>query len=215
MSSLQRGSLRPLLRAERFITQQQKRDRVILSKSMLGRPLELPTKNQIMSDVPAWARRDSSYLAVGYICVPYILQTELARQRGKTFYNTTQINSVIASLPRSMTMPLRVSRGELEVVKCKTQLTDDTRLHYWLRAPVGRVIADPRDGGTSVDLRQEELAIANALFEEDNDLTDRSYLWLGGVASKSQDAVNEMLDELEDVIPAQIAAGPMSLVVKR
>lgn len=215
MSNSREVNTKPIRRAERAIRSQQRRDRQMLNSAVVGRPLELPKESELRQELPAWACKNANYLARGYIAAVYLLRRELIQYRGRTFFNTTQVNNAISGLGVHTATTVTVAREHLELVESRPQSLPNGRSQYWLFAHAGRATTVTPDKPMGVDLRAEELALANSLFEQENEVTGQPYLWLGAVAAGSLDAARDLLDPLEDIIPATLIAGPVALVHRK
>lgn len=205
-------SAQPLKRAQSMIRAQHREDAERFRGAIVGRPLSLPhesdTNRKMLPQLPTQAR----YFKIGQLAAVYLYRHELRAHRGTTFFNSAQVNMAIEKLGDKATRQAVISRGDLAIVTAPFNGSEETK-RFWLTAVADRAhyVSAGKDK-PPLDLRYEELTIANDLFFENMNRTGAPFLWLGAISAKSYDDACETLDPLEDIIPTQIQAGSIKLL---
>jgi len=200
-------TIRKAIRAE------QTRDRAELRGAIVGRPLTIPKENGLNRQLRSEVGDGVHYRRTGQLALVYLFRDELRQNRGKTFHNRQQVEQVITQAPASARAPVQLHRAPLRLVEQPFEVSPYGIRHYWLTTVALRAcVQAPERAGRPVDMRVEELAIANDLFLEDNDVADRPHLWLGAVSAPKLAAAQAALEPLEALLAADLPAGPVSLI---
>ena len=196
-------------RAQKAIRRQQRQDARFLRGAIVGRPLTLGNERTIDGEMQGSLHVDARYRKVGQIAAVYLFRDELREHKGKTYFNSIQVQHAIDTAGPLASHSIMISRGDLHLVEESSGLGD--RKRFWVSA-IAEQARSIGPSGRPISLRREELIVANELFAENMNTTGSPLLWLGALSAASTDAAQEALDVLEDVIPARLDSGPISLI---
>lgn len=206
-------NLQPIQRATKAIRSVQRQDAHLLKDAAIGRGItHLPGETLVNEGI---AKERATYARLGHIGLIYIFPKEFRENRGVTFHNSVQVRMAIDKLGIFGASSLLVGRSELDIIEKRSEPRPNQPKTFWVRAIAGRAQYEDATVGQRANLAHEELTISNALLEEEMNVTGPPQLWLGALTAPSVEAAQDALEIMEDILPAQIHAGPVRILSPR
>jgi len=180
-----------------------------LRSAFVGRPLVNVDGQEIFRQLAKQTRSTARYRSVGGNALVYLSRNEMRYHRGKTYFNQFNVQRAIETAPASVLSRIRIGRSALELTEGPFHKSPSGNNYYWVTA---FAVSARTEESASVNMRREELAIANHLFLQDNDLSGSPVLRLGAIAANNFGDAQDILDTLDGIMPAEFKADPVQLI---